>query len=52
MERKIWKKEQDILNEIIEHLDAHAMSGATPQITFGDQFEMPIPQKLVVVEPN
>ena len=52
MERKVWKKEQDILNEMIEHLDAHAMSGATPQITFGDQFEMPIPQKLVVVEPN
>ena len=52
MKRKVWKKEQDILNEIIEHLDAHAMSGATPQITFGDQFEMPIPQKLVVVEPN
>ena len=51
MERKVWKKEQDILNEMIEHLDAHAMSGATPQITFGDQFEMPIPQKLVVVEP-
>ncbi len=51
MERKVWKKEQDSLNEMIEHLDAHAISGATPQITFGDQFEMPIPQKLVVVEP-
>lgn len=50
MERKVWKKEEDILNEMIEQLDAHAMSGATPQITFGDQFEMPIPQKLVVVE--
>lgn len=22
MERKIWKKEEDILNEMIEHLDA------------------------------
>ena len=45
MEKKIWKKEEDILNEMIEHLDAHAMNGATPQIGFGDQFEMPIPQK-------
>ena len=45
MERKVWKKEQDILNEMIEHLDAHAMSGATPQIGFADQFEVPIRQK-------
>ena len=45
MERKVWKKENDILNEMIEHLDAHAMSGATPQIGFADQFEAPIPQK-------
>lgn len=51
MGKKIWKKEEDILNEMIEHLDAHAMSGATPQIGYGDQFEMPIPQKLVVAEP-
>ena len=51
MDRKVWKKENDILNEMIEHLDAHAMSGATPQIGFADQFEAPIPQKLVVVQP-
>lgn len=51
MKRKVWKKEEEFLNEMIEHLDSHAMSGATPQITFGDQFEMPIPQKLVVAEP-
>lgn len=45
MERKVWKKEQDILNEMIEKLDEHAMNGATPQIGFADQFEAPIPQK-------
>lgn len=46
MERKIWKKEEDILNEMIEELDAHAMSGATPQIGFGDQFEVTSPKKV------
>ena len=45
MERKVWKKEEDILNEMIEKLDEHAMNGATPQIGFGDQFEVPIRQK-------
>lgn len=51
MGKKIWKKEEDILNEMIEKLDEHAMNGATPQIGFTDQLEMPIPQKLVVVQP-
>lgn len=45
MKRKVWKKEEDILNKMIEELDAHAMSGATPQYGFADQFEAPTPQK-------
>ena len=49
--KRLKRTQEEFLNEMIEHLDAHAMSGATPQIGFADQFEAPIPQKLVVVEP-
>lgn len=43
--KRLKRTQEEFLNEMIEYLDAHAMSGATPQIGFGDQFEMPIPQK-------
>lgn len=43
--KKIWKTDGDFLNEMQEELDSQAFSGATPQYTIGNQYDIPSPKE-------